>query len=318
MRRKLYTFGCSYTKFEWLTWVDFLTPYFSETRNFGESGAGNSYIFNSFANLAANDILQPGDTVIIEWSSLMRENKIFSMEGGYKLGGFIYNNHLYSKEYVKKYFNPIQTAFELVSYITSAKSICKDRGVNLKMFYMLTPWLGDSFGEPFSIFFPNEDIKNNVHKIFMESRILEVLKGIYDDNFIQLSLEEYNLDNKTNICYLEYRNSDHPGLFLDHHPAPNMHFRYAHSYILPWLKSIFSNLKEVPYLPLYEISEFWTKNLADIETAQKFYNTPSQNWDIDELKELGYFFPHILHQTKLSKNETIVNSYDYKKYNKYY
>jgi len=147
MRRKLYTFGCSYTEFEWITWVDFLTPYFSETRNFGVSGAGNSYIFNSFANLAANDILQPGDTVIIQWSSLMRENKIFSMEGGYKLGGFIYNNILYSKQYVEKYFNPIQTAFELVSYITSVKSICKDRGVILKMFYMLLPGEGVFFGK---------------------------------------------------------------------------------------------------------------------------------------------------------------------------
>jgi len=95
-----------------------------------------------------------------------------------------------------------------------------------------------------------------------------------------------------------------------------MHFRYAHSYILPWLKSVFSNLKEVPYLPLYEISEFWTENLANIETAQKFYSIPIQN--MYELIKLGYIFPNILHQTKLFSNETIVNNYNYKEYNKYY
>ena len=316
MRKRLFAFGCSYTRFEWLTWVDFLSPYFYETHNFGISGAGNTYIFNTFANLAANDAFRPKDTIIIEWSSLLRENKIFAKDGGYKLGGYVYSNVHYDTDYISKYFNPLQTAFELVSFITSVKSICKEKNLNLKMFYMLPPWIEDFFGEPVNVYFPSEEIKDNVENIFMDSRVMEVLKGLYDDNFIKPSLEEYNLENKTHICYLKHKFEEDQNLCLDHHPAPNIHFQYSHLYILPWLRSIFNNLKDIPHDKLKDISEFWTKNLADKKQAEKFYDIPIN--EVGKLLELGYSFPHKAFNATLYNNQNIINNYNYKYYNKYY
>jgi hypothetical protein len=44
---RLFTFGCSFTNYRWSTWADCLAPEFDYFENWGQSGGGNHYIFNS-------------------------------------------------------------------------------------------------------------------------------------------------------------------------------------------------------------------------------------------------------------------------------
>ena len=103
---KLYAFGCSYTNFKYPTYFDFLSPYFNESFNFGKPGCGNRAIFNTVVNHI--DEIKKNDVVIVQWSSLLREDRIF-YNNKWDAGGIITNTMNYNEEWIKKYFNPKQT-----------------------------------------------------------------------------------------------------------------------------------------------------------------------------------------------------------------
>lgn len=70
--RRLIASGCSFTEYEWPTWVAMLSPQFDETYNYGKSGAGNEYIFHSIVEADTDLKLTKDDLVIIMWSGYYR------------------------------------------------------------------------------------------------------------------------------------------------------------------------------------------------------------------------------------------------------
>jgi hypothetical protein len=72
---RLFTFGCSFTNYRWSTWADCLAPEFDYFENWGQSGAGNHYIFNSVMEADQRHRFGAGDTVIVCWTNVMREDR---------------------------------------------------------------------------------------------------------------------------------------------------------------------------------------------------------------------------------------------------
>ena len=72
---RLFTFGCSFTNYRWSTWADCLAPEFDEFYNWGQSGAGNHFIFNSVMEADQRYRFGNNDTVIICWTNVMREDR---------------------------------------------------------------------------------------------------------------------------------------------------------------------------------------------------------------------------------------------------
>jgi hypothetical protein len=72
---RLFTFGCSFTNYRWSTWADCLAPEFDEFKNWGQSGAGNPYIFNSVMEADQQYIFNSTDTVVVCWTNIMREDR---------------------------------------------------------------------------------------------------------------------------------------------------------------------------------------------------------------------------------------------------
>ena len=48
--KRFFAFGCSFTRYEWITWADIIAYHIKESYNYGRSGGGNSYIFYSLVN----------------------------------------------------------------------------------------------------------------------------------------------------------------------------------------------------------------------------------------------------------------------------
>ena len=69
---RLFTFGCSFTKYYWPTWADAIADNFSEFQNWGRPGAGNLFISNSVAECNARNDINSTDTVIVMWSGFTR------------------------------------------------------------------------------------------------------------------------------------------------------------------------------------------------------------------------------------------------------
>lgn len=72
---RLFTFGCSFTNYRWSTWADCLAPEFDYFENWGQSGAGNLYIFNSVMEADQRHHFGVGDTVVVCWTNVMREDR---------------------------------------------------------------------------------------------------------------------------------------------------------------------------------------------------------------------------------------------------
>lgn len=101
--KRVFIFGCSFTKYSWPTWANILaleTPD-AEIYNFGQPGAGNLFI--SERTIAANQKFRfdKNDLVLVMWSTHSREDRY--IEQGWETPGNIFTQGFYPEDYVKKY-----------------------------------------------------------------------------------------------------------------------------------------------------------------------------------------------------------------------
>ena len=269
MKANLFTFGCSYTHFAWPTWSSCLSPYFDRIDNYARSGAGNSFIFTCFSNAVADDKIKKGDTVIVQWSSLVREDRIMQNESTYSLGGYAYNNGFYSKKLLSNYFNVLQKGLELIGFITSVRAICEQKGINLKMFHMFEPWIGPSAGEPSYV--DLEFLHFGSTKL-KEFNVLRKIKEMSSSSyFFPSSLEMLNDSKKYGRGYII---DPATGIACeDHHPQPIVHLQYCIKYIYPWLSSLPTTKKVDNIDKLISNIKEWTELMKD---KDKVENIPEQ------------------------------------------
>lgn len=104
MTNRIFTFGCSFTKCPWPTWADIIIKENQKKchgENWGRGGASNYYIFNAVIECHLKNQINAGDTVIIMWTSINRENHYVNRD--WITPGSIYLNEQYPKNYVEKF-----------------------------------------------------------------------------------------------------------------------------------------------------------------------------------------------------------------------
>lgn len=69
---RLFTFGCSMTKYHYPTWADIVGSTFDTYENWGKPSAGNLYILNSLVECHLKNNFVESDTIYIMWSGLAR------------------------------------------------------------------------------------------------------------------------------------------------------------------------------------------------------------------------------------------------------
>jgi hypothetical protein len=102
---RLFTFGCSFTSYDWPTWADIIIKDkqqdYSKCENWGKSGASNYYIFNAVIECNIVNQLTKDDTVIIMWTTLERDSYYYEKQ--WITPGAIQLNEHYSKDYIEKF-----------------------------------------------------------------------------------------------------------------------------------------------------------------------------------------------------------------------
>jgi len=134
--RRLFTFGCSFTKYCWPTWADILGKEYEYFENWGCPGAGNQYIFNSLIECIKKNNISKNDTIIIMWSSLGREDRWIKSRG-WVTPGSIYNQTEYSQEFVTKWADPKGYLIRDIAYISAVKIILESIGCNWEFISMV-------------------------------------------------------------------------------------------------------------------------------------------------------------------------------------
>lgn len=97
---RLFTFGCSFTQYNWATWADLLGREFESYVNYGRSGGGNLFISSTIAEAVIRENITKNDTVMVMWTNVTREDRYIH---DWVLPGNIFTQETYPEEFVKKF-----------------------------------------------------------------------------------------------------------------------------------------------------------------------------------------------------------------------
>lgn len=122
---RLFAFGCSFTNYRWSTWFDCLAPEFDYSENWGQSGAGNHYIFNSLMEADQRNSFGAGDTVIVCWTNVLRDDRY--IKGRWITLGGVASTPVYTKEFLVDHVDLRGYFIRDIAMVKAAQSLCASR-----------------------------------------------------------------------------------------------------------------------------------------------------------------------------------------------
>lgn len=125
--KRLFAFGCSFTNYRWSTWVDCLAPEFDYVENWGQSGAGNEFIFNSIMECDQRNHFSPDDTVIVCWTTTTREDRY--IDGRWHTLGNMFTCPIYNKEYLSTHIDEHGLLIKTLAYVKAVKTLLENTSV---------------------------------------------------------------------------------------------------------------------------------------------------------------------------------------------
>lgn len=132
--KRLFAFGCSFTNYRWSTWVDCLSPEFDTVENWGQSGAGNSYIFNSIMEADQRNRFGPDDTVIVCWTTVHRDDRY--VQGRWHTLGNMFTCPIYDREYLTTHVDSRGYLLRDLAQIKAVKTLLEHRNIEWKFLSM--------------------------------------------------------------------------------------------------------------------------------------------------------------------------------------
>jgi len=197
---RLFTFGCSFTNYNYPTWADILGLEYDVYDNWGRIGAGNHFIMYSLSECIARNKISKDDTVFIMWTTIAREDRF--IKGEWVTEGSVYNSS-YTKEMITNYTDPEGYLLTNMSIIYATEQILK--GIGCKYTFMnIVPF--------FEVDDSHKMLKFDVSA--MENRVASVFGSTIET--IENSVFE-------NIYNNEWPSRD------DTHPTPMEHYQYLKS-----------------------------------------------------------------------------------------
>lgn len=234
--KRLFTFGCSFTEYMWGTWANILGYEFRESEfyNFGKSGAGNHYIFNTLMQADAAYNFTHEDLVIIQWTNVSREDRYFHAgaealkqfsdlnNGAWSTPGNIYSQDVYDDEWIKKHFSEYGALVRDLGFIKAAVELLRHKAqwhfIQMNdLVHYVNQW--DSTVKL--------DNKSKKTKKFGDKTRVQQLRDLYKEtiSYLQPSFYDVLFNNNWNQKFKSDQKLVNKN-FQDGHPHPLEHYDY--------------------------------------------------------------------------------------------
>lgn len=209
---RIFTFGCSFTRYLWSGWPEILAYELdAPLYNYGFAAACNQLIFSAVVQANAFHKFGPSDLVIVEWTSISRKS-IF-MDGSWRLsadfsekqGGFwkFLLGNTYRDKILELEYDPVGFTIRDLTSIDAAQRLLQQSGCSWYNFQMI-----DLVG-----FITDELIRNKVSRLFGDS--LSKIKPSFEDVLFNSDLNSAKNESR----------KIHPR-YVDAHPMPVDHLRF--------------------------------------------------------------------------------------------
>ena len=217
---RLYTFGCSFSRYFWPTWATLLHT-IKEGENWAMPGMGNKFIFESFVECMITNKINKNDTVIIMWTSWFREDRF--LNGDWMSGGNVYNHQFYDNDFLKKYWDDEGAVLHTLNYMSATLTILESIGCK----YI------------FACAFPLFQVAETQYKNMLEdivdinkfTKYIDFIKQ-YEHNIVYEPLMQDKYSNDIIFNKTPWSN----GPAKDNHPTPEKQYLYVKDNLLPKLE----------------------------------------------------------------------------------
>ena len=221
--RRLFTFGCSFTGWEWWTWADIIAGTrnwydcpngnYDYWLNYGQPGAGNQYIFNKLIHAITEHNITKSDTVMIMWTNVAREDRYIN--GNWLTYGNLFTNNFYDDEFIEKYVD-IDGLYQRDIPIMHASQMLLDNiGCEHRVMSMVDI---SNYGQ-----YTNEDYSENITELTTKfaSSLDRILPSVHNVIF------NYDYNSRPLKCMKDRTTSIRAS-----HPTPMEHLEYVEK-VLP-------------------------------------------------------------------------------------
>lgn len=202
--KRLFTFGCSFTKYRFPTWAHILSKSMPdcEFHNLGRGSGGNLFIANRLTEANKKFKFCETDLVVIMWSTLCREDRFVNDQ--WVLAGNIFTQGYYDDKFVKTFCDPVGYLIRDLSLVELSKTYLESLPCDN---YMML-----------SVPFTNQ--------IFEETKTVTEVLDTYSDLIASFptSMFELEMNNRWTNDVI-YKVSD-GNTQVDYHPTPLNYYNY--------------------------------------------------------------------------------------------
>jgi len=216
---RLFTLGCSFTRYHWPTWANILARSFEESENWGSSGIGNRGILERLVEINLKKKLTKHDLVIIQWTNPHRFDFHSDVNGWLGTGNIHNKNSKIPRRWVEEIWNERSFVMHTANFILAAKQILDSIGCQ---YYFLSM----------------SDIISDINKYsdfnrYSEELLLANWKPPMHDWFVNSNLPRRSFSEPKKM--LSYGNFVKAGSDFvkveDQHPTPWAHYLYLAEFL---------------------------------------------------------------------------------------
>jgi hypothetical protein len=201
--RRIFTFGCSYTSYMWISWADIIIKEY-ESRgfqgiNYGRAGMGNMGILHTMIRADYEHGFTDQDIIAVVWTSWNREDRY--LNDTWQFHGNILHNHFYDHHFIKNYWSLEDDLIKNITAITCAR-------------------------KAFNLSFEGSIAENESVRSYSNDPILTCFNNIKMAN---------NVDSIREARYTQYTSTEKIWNQLDGHPLISDYSCYANQVVCPAL-----------------------------------------------------------------------------------
>jgi hypothetical protein len=293
---RLFTFGCSYTAYEFYpTWSDLLGLEFEEYENWGVTGIGNRGIAERVAECHVKNRFTPEDIVIVQWTSHVRHD-YFNPEApkrqsniGWKTYGNMFypgNRDVFTDNWMRDFFFEPAYVMHSLNSMIMVQELLKSSGCK---WFMTTISEWSKLGSDLEF----TKGKGNTAPIDIRDhspRFIPYLERIWQehaDHWIEpIALHAA----RTPDLYWYFNDAQKPGQrYLEMHPSPRQYMHWLNECLRPKLGLASPPPEQLQWVEQLEKIKIDTKEIIS-ELKLAYYKPKGNNdfWPPSRLWPLGY------------------------------
>jgi len=218
--QRLFTVGCSLTRYHWPTWADILGQSFDNFENWGNRGAGNRQILERFSELVVKNDFTEDDVVVVQWTNYHRFDQhqwdntiteswypagnVFQEANRSDIRSVIIKKMWYEETYIMHTWNSIHAALGIANTIPAKVLFVFGQDLRLD--------LNNTTFSPYKKLLSNDSFVDG-----------DIFGWVCNNNDNRMSF--YNADPNTHSRDKQF----------DHHPTPIMYYEWLNNFIAPRL-----------------------------------------------------------------------------------